>query len=148
MWKIDELEMPRETGTVCKGKFWYISDRKLWIGLDSTDFKWHESEPKMRFSQKLISIKVEITVSYWTQICMKHVKFFMACSLKDSYFLDVCYGSPTLFHLCGFCASVYVFINVLPDLSLLRSHWLLKGAVLANSIMLAIVLAVSVKMDS
>lgn len=68
-------------------------------------------------------------------------------SLKDSYFLDVCYGSPTLFHLWGFCASVSVFINDLPDLSQLRSHWLLEGAVLANSIMMALILARSVKMD-
>lgn len=68
-------------------------------------------------------------------------------SLKDSYFLDVCYGSPTSFHLCGFCASVNVFINDLPDLSQLRSRWLLEGAVLANSIVMAIILARSVKKD-
>lgn len=147
MWKIDELKMRRETGTVCKGKFWYICDRRLCIGLDSTDFKWNENEAKMSLSQKFVSVEVEITVSYWTQIWMKRVKFFMARSLKDSYFLDVCYSSPTLFHLCGFCACLHVFINVLPDLSLLRSPWLLEGAVLANSILLAVGLVLSVKMD-
>lgn len=144
MWEIDELKMRRETGTVCKEKFWYICDRRLCIGLDSTDFKWNESEAKMSLSQKFVSVEVEITVSYWTHICMKRVKFFMARSLKDSYFLDVCYSSPTLFHLCGFCASLHVFINVLPDR---RSPSLLEGAVLANSILLAVGLVVSVKMD-
>lgn len=38
-----------------KGKFWYMSDRRLRISLDSPDFKWNESGPKMNLSQKLIS---------------------------------------------------------------------------------------------
>lgn len=56
-------------------------------------------------------------------------------------FLDICSGSPTLIHLCGVYDSVNVFINYLPDLSQLRTHWLLESEVLANSITMAITLA-------
>lgn len=90
----------------------------------------------MTSSKTFISVKVKITVSYLNPNLYEawQVLYGSFSSLKESYFLDVCYGSLTLFHLCGFCASANVFINDLPDLSKLRSHWLLEGAVLDNSI--------------